>query len=166
MANKWLEVQKFGQSLWYDNMSRSFVASGDLQKMIAELGLCGITSNPSIFEKAISTGKEYDADIESSVQQGLSTDETYDRLTTDDIRAAADVLRQVYEDTDFVDGYVSIEVDPRLANDTEKSITQTLDDDRSAKHHDQNSWHACRHPRGPYAFARRDQCKYHVALWP
>jgi transaldolase len=122
MANKWLEVQKFGQSLWYDNMSRSFVTSGELQKMIAEMGLCGITSNPSIFEKAISKGKEYDEDIESSVQQGLSTDETYDRLTTDDIRAAADVLRQVYEDTDRVDGYVSIEVDARLANDTEKSI--------------------------------------------
>jgi len=122
MANKWLAIQQFGQSLWYDNMSRSFVSSGALQKMIDEVGLLGITSNPAIFEKAISKGKDYDADIQSGVQAGLTTDEIYDRLTTDDIRSAADVLRPVYDRTNKVDGYVSIEVDPRLANETQKSI--------------------------------------------
>jgi transaldolase len=122
MANRWLEIEKFGQSLWYDNMSRSLVTSGDLKKMIGELGLKGITSNPSIFEKSISKGKEYDTDIQKLVGEGLDTDAIYERLTTDDIRSAADVLRTVYDRTNGEDGFVSIEVDPRLANDTKGSI--------------------------------------------
>lgn len=122
MANRWLEIEQFGQSLWYDNMSRSYVSSGALKKMIGELGLKGITSNPSIFEKSISKGKDYDADIQHFIKEGLSTEEIYERLTTDDIRAAADVLREVYDRTEGIDGFVSIEVDPRLANDTRGSI--------------------------------------------
>jgi transaldolase len=122
MSNPWKEIQQFGQSLWYDNMSRGFVSGGELQKMIRDLGLRGITSNPSIFEKAIANGHEYDGDIESCIRNGLSTTEIYDRLTTDDIRVAADALRSVYDETDAVDGYVSIEVDPRLASDTEGSL--------------------------------------------
>jgi transaldolase len=122
MANRWLEIEQFGQSLWYDNMSRSFVSSGALKKMIGEFGLKGITSNPSIFEKSISKGKDYDADIQRFIKEGLSTDEIYERLTTDDIRAAADVLREVYDRTDGIDGFVSIEVDPRLADDSEGSV--------------------------------------------
>ncbi len=122
MANRWLEVEQYGQSLWYDNLSRGFIAGGKLQSMIKELGLRGITSNPSIFEKSISTGKEYDADIQAAIRQGLTTDEIYERLTTDDVRAAADVMREVYDRTDGVDGYVSIEVDPRLAKETEATV--------------------------------------------
>jgi transaldolase len=90
--------------------------------MIERLGLKGITSNPSIFEKAISKGKEYDDAIEAGIREGLSTNDLYERLTTDDIRAAADVMRPVYEETDAIDGYVSIEVDPTLASSTAESI--------------------------------------------
>jgi len=122
MANRWLQIEQFGQSLWYDNMSRSLVSSGDLKRMIDELGLKGLTSNPSIFEKSISAGSDYDADIQSLVGEQLDTDDIYERLTTDDIRAAADVLREVYDRTNGADGFASIEVDPRLANDTQGSI--------------------------------------------
>lgn len=122
MANRWLEIEQYGQSLWYDNMARKFIASGALSTMIREVGLKGITSNPAIFEKSISSGTEYDSDIQSYVQQGMSSAEIYDRLTTDDIRAAADVMREVYDATAGVDGYVSIEVDPTLARDTKSTI--------------------------------------------
>jgi transaldolase len=122
MANIWKELEQHGQSLWYDNLSRSFIAGGKLQRMIDELGLRGITSNPSIFEKSISGGDEYDDDIQQGAREGLTTDQLYDRLTTDDVRAAADVMRQVYERTNGEDGYVSIEVDPRIANKTHESI--------------------------------------------
>lgn len=122
MANPWLDLAQFGQSLWYDNMSRSFVSSGDLKKMVEEVNLRGITSNPAIFEKSISKGKDYDEDIKSLIGEGRSTDEIYERLTTDDIRSAADVLRPIYDSSNKIDGYVSIEVDPRLADDTASSI--------------------------------------------
>ncbi len=122
MANRWLELEKFEQSLWYDNMSRSLVSSGNLKKMIDEMGVKGITSNPSIFEKSISAGKDYDSDIQKLLGDGLDTDAIYERLTTDDIRNAADVLRVVYDRTKGEDGFVSIEVDPRLANDTAGSL--------------------------------------------
>ena len=122
MANAWKELEKYGQSLWYDNLSRSFVKGGKLQRMIDELGLRGITSNPSIFEKSISGSDEYDHDIQASIREGLTTSEIYDRLTTDDVRAAADVMRQVYDRTKGEDGYVSIEVDPGLAQKTHETI--------------------------------------------
>jgi transaldolase len=120
--NRWKEIEKFGQSLWYDNLSRGFVHGGGLERMIEEVGLRGITSNPSIFEKSISNGREYDADIQSAIRGGRSTNEIYDQLTTDDVRAAADVMRTVYDATNGLDGYVSIEVDPRLAYKTEESV--------------------------------------------
>ena len=122
MANRWLDVEKLGQSLWYDNLGRSFIASDKLPGMIRDLGLRGITSNPAIFERSISEGREYDADIERCVREGMSTTAIYDRLTTDDVRAAADVMRSVFDRTEGLDGYVSIEVDPRLANDTHGTL--------------------------------------------
>ena len=122
MANTWKELEKYSQSLWYDNLSRSFISGGKLQQMIDDLGLRGITSNPSIFEKSISGSDEYDNDIQAGIREGLTTAELYDRLTTDDVRAAADVMRQVYESTDGEDGFVSIEVDAKLANKTQETI--------------------------------------------
>src|SRR5688572_26043049 len=110
MANRWHDIEQYGQSLWYDNMARKFIASGALKKMIGDVGLKGVTSNPSIFEKSISSGDEYDSDIQKFIREGKSTSEIYDLLTTEDIRAAADVMREVYDDTAGVDGYVSIEV--------------------------------------------------------
>lgn len=90
--------------------------------MIADLGLKGITSNPAIFEKSISNGREYDEDIQSAIRAGRTTNEIYDQLTTDDVRAAADIMRTVYDSTNGLDGYVSIEVDPHLAYKTKQSI--------------------------------------------
>ncbi len=90
--------------------------------MVDELDLRGITSNPSIFEKSISGGHEYDEDIEQGVRDGLTTAEIYERLTTDDVRNAADILRPVYDRTQGLDGYVSIEVDAKLAKKTKETI--------------------------------------------
>ena len=120
--NSWKEVENLGQSLWYDNLSRSFITGGKIRGMIDDLGLRGITSNPSIFEKSISGSDEYDEDIQRSIRDGLSTNEIYERLTTDDVRSACDVLRTVFDRTGGVDGYVSIEVDPRLAAKAQESI--------------------------------------------
>src|SRR5438309_817700 len=120
MANRWKELEQHGQSLWYDNLSRSFITGGKLQSMIDDLGLRGITSNPSIFEKAISESDDYDEDIHRCVRDGMTTDEIYDRLTTDDVRSAADVMRSVFDRTNGLDGYVSIEVDPRIAKKTDE----------------------------------------------
>ncbi len=122
MSNRWKELERYGQSLWYDNLSRKFITEGKIANMIEELGLRGITSNPSIFEKSISKGDEYDEDIEQGVRDGLTTAEIYEHLTTDDVRNAADILRPVYDRTRGVDGFVSIEVDAKLANKTEETI--------------------------------------------
>jgi transaldolase len=120
--NRWKDIEKFGQSLWYDNLSRGFVHGGGLDKMIDQVGLRGITSNPAIFEKSISSGREYDQDIQQGIRSGATTNAIYDQLTTDDVRAAADHMRGVYDATKGLDGYVSIEVDPHLAYKTEESV--------------------------------------------
>ena len=122
MPNLWKEVERLGQSLWYDNLGRSVISNGTIARMIEELGLRGITSNPSIFEKSINGSDEYDADIEAAIRDGLTTPQIYERLTTDDVRNAADVMRPVFDRTNGVDGYVSIEVEPRLANNTAETI--------------------------------------------
>src|ERR1035437_9390335 len=122
MTNPWKALERIGQSLWYDNLSREFISGGKIARMIEELGLRGITSNPSIFEKSISGSDEYDADIEKAIRDGLTTNEIYERLTTDDVRSAADVMRPVFDRTKGIDGYVSIEVDPRIAANTAETI--------------------------------------------
>jgi transaldolase len=122
--NNWKKVGEFGQSLWYDNIGRSFLISGGLHGMIEDLGLKGVTSNPSIFEKAIAGGREYDDDIRTLIDAGKKTSEIYEKLTTDDVRLAADILYDVYIATHGEDGYVSIEVDPTLAHNTDETIEQ------------------------------------------
>lgn len=124
MANPWKSVSVFGQSLWYDNISRSLLSSGRLAKMVDELGVKGVTSNPAIFEKAISAGKEYDKDIRTLIEDGASTHEIYDKLTTDDVRQAADIMHEVFVTTSGEDGYISIEVDPTIAHNAEETIEQ------------------------------------------
>jgi transaldolase len=122
--NNWKKVGDLGQSLWYDNIGRSFMTGGGLQEMIDELGLKGVTSNPSIFEKAISNGKEYDDDIRALIDAGKTTHEIYEKLTTDDVRLAADILYDVHVATRGEDGYVSIECDPTIAHNTEETIAE------------------------------------------
>ena len=117
------ELADIGQSIWLDNISRSLITSGELQGLI-DKGLRGITSNPSIFEKAVSSGSDYDDDIQKLAVSGKSVDEIYEALVTGDVRDAADLLRPVYDATDGVDGYVSLEVNPELANDTDGTIIE------------------------------------------
>jgi transaldolase len=122
--NTWKKVGELGQSLWYDNIGRSFLTSGGLAEMVDELGLKGVTSNPSIFEKAISNGKEYDEDIRALIDAGKSTHQIYEKLTTDDVRLAADILYDVFTAIGGEDGYVSIECDPTIAHNTTETIEE------------------------------------------
>ena len=117
------ELAKLGQSVWLDYISRSLIASGELQSLIGE-GLGGVTSNPTIFEKAIAGSGEYDADIRRLSAQGKSDIEIYEALAIDDIRRAADLLRPLHEESGGADGYVSLEANPRLAYDTEGTVSE------------------------------------------
>ena len=117
------ELADLGQSIWLDNISRSLMASGELQDLVDQ-GLRGVTSNPSIFEKAIAGSDDYDEDVKGLVSGGKSVEEIYETLAMADIRSAADILRSVYEETDGADGYVSLEVSPALAHDTEATIAE------------------------------------------
>ncbi|MFW6358990.1 MAG: transaldolase [Chroococcales cyanobacterium] len=124
-ANPIFEIeQQYGQSIWMDNLSRDILQSGELKTLIDNRGVHGITSNPSIFEKAIAGNVIYDADIEAGIQQGKSVQEIYESLVFDDIRNACDILRPIYEETGGLDGYVSIEVPPTIALDTQKTIEE------------------------------------------
>src|ERR1044071_558853 len=124
MSNHLIEVMKAGQSIWYDNIRRAMLDTGDLRKKIDEDDLRGVTSNPTIFEKAITGSTDYDEQMRALVQRGASLSDIYEALVLDDIRAAADILRPVYDKTDGVDGYISLEVNPRLAYDTEGTIEE------------------------------------------
>lgn len=117
------QVQHLGQSIWYDNISRGLIESGGLQDLI-DLGVSGLTSNPTIFEKAISGSTDYDDAILGMAGDNKSASETFEALAVEDIRAAADLLRPIYDRTGGVDGYASLEVSPRLAHDTEATIAE------------------------------------------
>jgi transaldolase/glucose-6-phosphate isomerase len=124
MSNHLVEVMKAGQSIWYDNIRRAMLDTGDLAKKIEEDDLRGVTSNPTIFEKAITGSTDYDEQMRSLVQQGASVSDIYEALVLDDIGRAADILRPVYDKTDGLDGYISLEVSPRLAYDTQGTIEE------------------------------------------
>ena len=115
---KLFELAMLGQSVWLDYIQRGFINSGELQKLI-DLGVRGMTSNPTIFEKAINGSDHYDLDLQLLAAQGKSAIEIYEVLAIDDIRLAADRLRPVYDSSQMADGYVSLEVNPGLANDTQ-----------------------------------------------
>jgi len=119
------DLHQFGQSPWYDNIERGFLLSGGLKRMIDEDGIAGVTSNPSIFEKAINGSKLYDADINKLGMQGETTETIYDELTTADVSRAADILAPIYNSSENqLDGFVSIEVSPHLAHDAEKTVKE------------------------------------------
>jgi transaldolase / glucose-6-phosphate isomerase len=124
VENRLLQLRHFGQSPWFDYISRPLIAGGALQRMVDRDGLGGVTSNPSIFEKAIGSGKEYDREILELAHQGLSAAQIFDRLAIDDVRAACDVLAPVYLGSGGDDGFVSIEVAPEHAYDTEATIAE------------------------------------------
>ena len=114
----------FGQSIWMDNLSRDIIESGELKELITNRGICGITSNPAIFEKAIAGNKIYDADIEAGIKASKSVEEIYEDLVFTDIRNACDIFLPVYEKTNGLDGYVSVEVPPTIAKDTATTIAE------------------------------------------
>jgi transaldolase len=120
--NHLLEIRAYGQSIWMDNLNRTLIESGDLKKMITDQDISGITSNPSIFQKAIAGNEVYDGDIEAGIRANKSVDEIYESLVFEDIRNACDIFRSVYDDSNGKDGFVSIELPPDLARDTEGSI--------------------------------------------
>ena len=123
-TNHLLEIKQYGQSIWMDNLNREVIQSGELKDLVENQGISGITSNPAIFETAISNNAMYDADIEAGIRAGLPTYKIYESLVFADIRNACDMLRPVYEASSRLDGYVSIEVPPTIAHDTEASIAQ------------------------------------------
>ncbi len=114
----------FGQSVWNDNLSRHLITSGELERLIREDGVVGITSNPTIFDAAISDTDDYDEQIKLLLKENRSVPEIYDKLTITDIQLACDMLRPVFERTNHNDGVVSLEVPPHLAHDTEGTISE------------------------------------------
>ena len=113
----------FGQSIWLDNLSRSLIESGKLQELVSS-GVRGVTSNPTIFDKAISQSSDYDDKIKALAKSGKSSWEIYDDLTVSDVQEAADIFRPVYDKTRGLDGYVSLEVNPRLAHFAPETIAE------------------------------------------
>ena len=113
-----LELITYGQSYWLDNLTRTMIKNGALQKRVEAQGLRGVTSNPAIFNKAISSSKDYDEQIAHLVRQDRSIEDIYEQLVVTDVRDACDILRPVYDASRGGDGFVSLEVSPYLAHDT------------------------------------------------
>lgn len=118
------KLADYGQSFWLDDLSRVLVREGELARRVREEGLRGITSNPAIFAKAIAGSDAYEEQVGEAARAGRSTAEVYELLTTTDVREACDVLMPVYEESGGADGFVSLEVSPHLAHDTEGSIAE------------------------------------------
>ena len=116
-----------GVSVWLDDLSRDRLQTGNLQELIDTKCVVGVTTNPSIFQAALSKGHSYDAQVAELAERGADVDATIRTVTTDDVRNACDVLAKQYELSNGVDGRVSIEVDPRLAHDTDKTILQAIE---------------------------------------
>src|SRR5437867_6523182 len=122
--NPLFELHRYGQSIWFDTISRSLVLTGGLQQLIDDYAVVGVTSNPTIFEKAIAGSADYDADIRALAKAGHRAPQIYERLATDDVRMACDVLRSRYDQTNHIDGRVSIEVSPLLAFNTQETMAE------------------------------------------
>lgn len=125
MTNPLLQLGQAGQSIWLDYLHRKLIEDGELRRLIEDDGLKGMTSNPSIFEKAIGEGTDYDDRLEAALQAGdLEPMALYERLAIADIQAAADLFRPVHEQLRGADGYVSLEISPNVAMDTQATIAE------------------------------------------
>lgn len=118
------ELQNQGQSIWLDFITREILVNGHLNKLIRDDGLQGVTSNPTIFQKAIGGSRDYDASIESLIRLGKKTPEIFEAIAVQDIQQACDLFRPVYERTQGQDGFVSLEVNPHLARDRQGTLTE------------------------------------------
>jgi transaldolase / glucose-6-phosphate isomerase len=124
MNNPLKSIRALGQSVWYDNLSRELVRTGELTRMIEEDGVSGLTSNPSILDRALNSERIYDVELHHLVDAGRTVQEIYENLVTADVREAADLLYPIYENSCREDGYVSLEVSPHVAYDTAGTIDQ------------------------------------------
>lgn len=124
LGNPLRRLEAYGQSLWLDYIERALLDGGELEHLIRDDGISGVTSNPAIFEKAIAQHAEYDAAILELASRGLDAQKIYEELAVEDVRLAADMLRGVYETSSRHDGYVSLEVSPHLAYDTAATLAE------------------------------------------
>lgn len=124
MISKILDIKNFGQKIWLDNLSRTLLNSNTFLKLINDEGLVGITSNPTIFHKAISQDKSYQHDLEKLKKSTLMPEQRYESLVLPDIKLACSMMLPIYHETNKEDGYVSFEVSPHLANNTEATINE------------------------------------------
>src|SRR3989441_1793208 len=124
MTNPLLQLKELGQSVWYDNIDRTQLTNGQFQRLLDEDGVVGVTANPTIFDKSISSGHAYDEQINQLIKEGKSTNEIYEALIITDIQTVADILRPIYDQTNGIDGYVSLEVSPDLAHDTDGTLSE------------------------------------------
>jgi transaldolase len=122
MTDALARLSELGVSVWLDDLSRELLAGGELEQLIRERHVVGVTSNPTIFASALAKGDRYEEQIGALAARGADLDTAVFEITTDDVRSACDVFTPVYEATDHLDGRVSIEVDPRLARDTDRTI--------------------------------------------
>ena len=124
MTNPLLQLKAQGQSVWYDTVDREQLDNGLFKRLVDEDGIVGVTSNPTIFQKSISHGDAYDEQITQLIREGKSTTEIYESLAIRDIRTVADMLLPIYERANRQDGFVSLEVSPDLAHDTEATLAE------------------------------------------
>ena len=124
MTNPLLQLKTQGQSVWYDTVDRAQLDNGLFQRMLDEDGVAGVTSNPTIFQKSISHGDAYDEQITQLIRENKSTSEIYEALVIRDIRTVADMLLPIYEKANRQDGFVSLEVSPDLAHDSEATLNE------------------------------------------
>lgn len=124
MNNPVLQLKTFGQSVWYDNIDRAQLISGQFKRLLDEDGVVGVTANPTIFQKSISSGDVYDEQMTQLIKEGKNTNEIYEALVMKDICTVADLLRPIYDKTNRQDGFVSLEVSPELAHNTGRTIAE------------------------------------------
>src|ERR1044071_10059050 len=124
MTDRLAELSAAGVAVWLDDLSRERLVSGSLDALRRDNHVVGVTTNPSIFAKAISDAEDYDAQVRELAAAGADVEAAVRAMTTDDVRNACDVMRPAYDATNGMDGRVSIEVDPRLAHDTENTIAE------------------------------------------
>src|SRR5579864_5135882 len=123
-TNPLIALEAFGQSIWMDYIRRDLITSGKLRKLIEEDGLSGMTSNPSIFEAAITSSRDYDDEIRALTHEGKSVKVIYETLSVRDIQSAADEFRPLYDKLNGADGFVSLEVSPHLVHDSTGTVEE------------------------------------------
>src|ERR1041385_7775844 len=159
MANPLIRLQQLGQSPWHDNIRRQLLTSGTLKKMVDDGDITGLTSNPTIFEQAIGNSTDYDQDVNRLAREGKTAEQIFDALAIDDIRYAADAFAPVFERTGGNDGYVSIEVMPRLAHHTQGTTQEPRGGPTTSAPPPMPSRRSSNAPAGTTATCRSKSCR-------